>query len=69
MKNLRTKDSIYALPPEALLVEQAEWLAPARRQLLRRAAIARRARVLDLGAGYCTVTPELVRRSDGQVIA
>ena len=40
-----------------------------RQQLLRRVQIARKKRVLDLGAGYGAVTPELVRRSGGQVIA
>lgn len=48
---------------------QADWLAPARSALLRRAGIARRQRVLDLGAGYGATTPELVRRSGGPVVA
>jgi len=61
--------STYALPPAPLLVQQAEWLAPARQQLLRRVQVAGRQRILDLGAGYGAVTPELVRRSGGQVIA
>jgi SAM-dependent methyltransferase len=52
-----------------LLTEQAAWLAPARARLLRRAAIAHRQRVLDLGAGPGAVTPELVRRSGGLVVA
>ena len=59
----------YALPPAPLLVQQAEWLAPARQKLLRQVQVARRQRILDLGAGYGAVTPELVRRSEGQVIA
>lgn len=59
----------FALPPAPLLTQQAQWLAPARQQLLRRVQIARRQRVLDLGAGYGAVTPELVRRSGGQVFA
>ena len=59
----------YALPPAPLLEQQAEWLAPARRKLLRQVRVAQRQRVLDLGAGYGAVTPELVRRSGGQVIA
>lgn len=53
----------------ALLRQQAGWLAPARARLLRRAAIARRQSVLDLGAGTGAVTPELVRRSGGRVVA
>ncbi len=52
-----------------LLTEQAAWLAPARARLLRRVAIAHRQRVLDLGAGPGAVTPELVRRSGGLVVA
>lgn len=59
----------HALPPADLLHMQAEWLAPARSQLLRRAAIAHRRRILDLGAGYGAVTPELVRRGAGWVTA
>lgn len=52
-----------------LLTEQAAWLAPARARLLRRAAIAHRQRVLDLGAGPGAVTPELGRRSSGLTVA
>jgi SAM-dependent methyltransferase len=52
-----------------LLVTQADWLAPARGRLLRRAAIAQRRRLLDLGAGPGAVTPELVRRGGGLVVA
>jgi SAM-dependent methyltransferase len=48
---------------------QAAWLAPARGRLLRLAAVARRRRVLDLGAGYGAVTSELARRSSGYVVA
>ena len=40
-----------SLPPAALLHQQAEWLAPARSRLLRRAHIARCRHVLDLGCG------------------
>jgi SAM-dependent methyltransferase len=58
-----------ATPPAALLRQQAEWLAPARARLLRRAAIAHRASVLDLGAGSGAVTTELARRSSGRVVA
>lgn len=61
--------SQYALPPAALLAQQAEWLAPARARLLRHAAVAHRRRVLDLGAGSGAVTGELARRSSGYVIA
>jgi SAM-dependent methyltransferase len=58
-----------ACPPAELLRQQAEWLAPMRSRLLRRAAIAHRSSVLDLGAGYGAATAELARRSDGRVVA
>lgn len=58
-----------SLPEPDLLRQQAEWLAPARGRLFRRVHIARRTQVLDLGGGYGAVTPELVRRSSGQVVA
>jgi SAM-dependent methyltransferase len=58
-----------SLPRADLLRAQAEWLAPARARLLRRLAIARRGRVLDLGAGSGAVTGELVRRAGGPVVA
>lgn len=61
--------STSAAPSAALLAHQAEWLAPARARLLRRIHIARRRRVLDLGAGRGAVTAELVRRAEGAVIA
>ncbi len=59
----------YSLPSEELLREQAAWLAPARSRLLRRADIARRQNVLDLGCGSGAVTGELVRRAGGKVTA
>jgi len=59
----------YALPAPEMLIQQAEWLAPARGRLLRQVGIARRKRVLDLGAGYGAVTGELVRRAGGAVVA
>jgi len=56
------------IPGEAserdLLRMQAAWLAPARARLLRRAGIAHRRRILDLGAGPGAVTEELVRRTE-----
>jgi SAM-dependent methyltransferase len=58
-----------AVPSAALLQHQAEWLAPARARLLRRIHIARRERVLDLGAGRGAVTAELARRAGGTVVA
>ncbi len=58
-----------ALPEASLLQRQANWLAPARSELLRRAHIARRRHVLDLGSGYGAVMPELARRAGGHVIA
>lgn len=57
------------LPSPEMLAQQAMWLAPARSQLLRRVMIARRRRVLDLGAGYGAVTGELVNRAGGPVVA
>ncbi|MBN2003115.1 MAG: methyltransferase domain-containing protein [Anaerolineae bacterium] len=66
----RNNDSrSYALPAADLLEQQARWLAPARARLLRQVAVARRRRVLDLGAGYGAVTAELTRRAGGLVIA
>ncbi|HQE94248.1 MAG TPA: methyltransferase domain-containing protein [Anaerolineae bacterium] len=59
----------YDLPAPEMLVQQAEWLAPARARLLRQANIAHRKRVLDLGAGYGAVTGELARRAGGIVVA
>ena len=53
----------------ALEAEQARWLAPLRSRLLRRVDIARRRRVLDLGAGGGTVAEELARRAAGPVVA
>lgn len=50
-------------------MQQAEWLASARGRMLRQVGIARRKRVLDLGAGYGAVTGELVRRARGPVVA
>ena len=50
-------------------MQQAEWLAPARGRLFRQVGIARRKRVLDLGAGYGAVTGELARRAGGPVVA
>lgn len=58
-----------ALPSPALLTQQAAWLAPARARLLRQIHIARRKRVLDLGAGHGSVVAELQRRAGGSVIA
>ena len=58
-----------ALPRRELLDFQSSWLAPARSRILRRIAIARKHRILDLGAGYGQVTVELARRSSGLVVA
>ncbi|HKZ82366.1 MAG TPA: class I SAM-dependent methyltransferase [Anaerolineae bacterium] len=63
------RDVTPALPSADLLRQQAGWLAPARARLLRRGSIARRRRVLDLGAGHGAVTGELIRRSGGPVVA
>ncbi|MBK8988654.1 MAG: class I SAM-dependent methyltransferase [Chloroflexi bacterium] len=59
----------FSLPAQPLLAEQANWLAPARGRLLRRVSVARRRRILDLGAGYGAVTGELARRGGGSVVA
>lgn len=59
----------YDLPAPEMLAQQAQWLAPARGRLFRQISIARRKRVLDLGAGYGAVTGELVRRAGGPVVA
>lgn len=58
-----------ALPTSELLQQQAHWLAPARARLLRQASIAQRQRILDLGAGYGSVTSELTRRAGGTAVA
>jgi len=58
-----------SLPSRDVLARQAEWLAPARARILRRAGIARRRRVLDLACGFGAVTGELVRRSGCEVVA
>ena len=59
----------FSLPSSELAILQARWLAPARARVLRRAHIARRARVLDLAAGRGAVTHDLLRRSEGAVVA
>ena len=59
----------HSFPSPWLLKEQAAWLAPARGRLLRRVHIARRRSVLDLACGSGAVTEELVRRSDGRIVA
>jgi SAM-dependent methyltransferase len=57
-----------ALPPREVSAHLSEALAPMRARLLRRASIAHRASVLDLGAGWGLVQDELVRRSRGAVV-
>lgn len=77
IKSVNQHDSTHASPPDRnaalpsreLLVRQAEWLRDARARLLRRAAIARRRHIVDLGAGWGIVTAELARRSSGKVTA
>ena len=59
----------YDLPSAELIKKQADWLAPARARALRRAAIAKRRKVLDLACGFGAVTEELLRRSGGEVVA
>ncbi len=69
ISNLQSLVNTSALPDKNLLEEQAAWLAPARGRLLRRVGVARRRRILDLGAGYGAVTGELLRRGGGWVAA
>jgi ubiquinone/menaquinone biosynthesis C-methylase UbiE len=59
----------YDLPSADLIRQQADWLAPARARALRRAGIGQKRKVLDLACGYGSVTEELVRRSDSDVVA
>lgn len=58
-----------AHPARALAALQSSWLAPARSRLLRRAAVARRRTILDLGAGTGSNVAELARRGGGRVLA
>ena len=58
----------YSLPSHRQLIEQSDWLAPARARLLRRVQIAHCRSVLALGCGWQAVTPELARRSSGTVV-
>lgn len=60
---------VYSLPHRGLLEKQADWLSEARARILRKALIAQRNRVLDLGSGYGTITSELNRRANGPVIS
>lgn len=57
-----------SLPSFQWLAKQAEWLAPFRSRLLRRAAIGQRRWVLDLGCGPGLSMPQLIRRSGGRVV-
>ena len=57
----------FDLPSRELLQEQAGWLAGARARLLRRAGVAHRRSILDLGCGYGVVRGELARRGGGTV--
>ena len=59
----------HSLPPPLFLHWQHEWLSAARARLLRKARIAHRRRVLDLGCGYGLTSEELRRRCAGEVIA
>lgn len=63
------KPKDHSLPSADQLAEQSGWLASARSRLFRRIQIARRRCVLDLGCGWRAVTPELVRRCSGEVVA
>jgi SAM-dependent methyltransferase len=68
-ENYRGNQPMPNLPPRHLLMQQADWLAPARSKLLRQSGIGRRKRLLDLGSGPGAVTEELARRSNGNVVA
>ncbi len=59
----------FDLPSRELAERQADWLAPARARLLRRARIAGRRRVLDLACGFGSVSGELARRCGGLTVA
>ena len=65
----RTETEWSDLPPVELLERQSARLAGMRSRLLRRAGIAHRGPVLDLGAGRGVVTAELEQRSRGPVVA
>jgi SAM-dependent methyltransferase len=56
------------LPAAELLDFQNAWLGAARSRLLRRAGIARRRRVLEVGCGFGQATGELARRAAGIVV-
>jgi SAM-dependent methyltransferase len=57
------------LPPRAIAKRISDALEPLRARLLRRAGIAHRGPVLDVGAGWGFVTEELARRARGPVVA
>jgi SAM-dependent methyltransferase len=57
------------LPSPERSRQQAGWLGAARSRLLRRAEIATRRRVLDLGCGHVIVAAELQRRTGGRIVA
>src|SRR5262245_61258239 len=57
-----------SLPSPGLLTLQAAWLSSARSRMLRKAEVAKRRRLLDLGCGHGAVTPELARRGGGIVV-
>lgn len=59
----------HDLPTALLAQQQAAWLEGARARLLRRAQVAQRHRVLELGCGWGDVAGELSRRCGGTVVA
>ncbi|MCO4774049.1 MAG: class I SAM-dependent methyltransferase [Deltaproteobacteria bacterium] len=61
--------SPWSRPDGRVLGGQSESLAPLRSRLLRGAQVATRRVIVDLGAGTGAVTPELVRRGGGEVVA
>ncbi|MCA9122393.1 MAG: class I SAM-dependent methyltransferase [Planctomycetaceae bacterium] len=57
------------LPSRHLAERQGTWLQGARARLLRRADIANRRHILEIGAGWGFTAEELKRRSAGNVVA
>ena len=62
-------DRSWARPEAPFLQRQSDGLAPLRSRLLRKAQVATRRSIIDLGAGTGAVTSELVRRGGGEVTA
>jgi SAM-dependent methyltransferase len=61
-------EGVPELPAADTSRQLAEWLSGPRSRALRKAQIGIRKSVLEVGAGHCVVTPELVRRAAGRVV-